>query len=213
MNRGQRSELQRPIGLDTRDRIKILSSKYYAHGMLSVPVSLDFRQLLLATGEIGGVSVKAIIDTGAQRTIGNLALRDALYARARELDSAALVGVQPGAPGTPANETTSPQAPATQDASTTARPSASAKRNDDAVARQRTETASRPRRPANADAIATQRLIERDLGTLSSSPSRAPDAPLDRDALATQRLIERDLGPFLHRNDRGATGRTYPAIN
>jgi predicted aspartyl protease len=77
-----------------RDRIRILSSKYYARGMLSVPVSLDFRQLLLATGEIGGVSVKAIIDTGAQRTIGNLALRDALYARASQLESAALVGVQ-----------------------------------------------------------------------------------------------------------------------
>jgi predicted aspartyl protease len=76
-----------------RDRIKIIASKYYARDLLTVPVSLDFRQLLLATGRLGGVSVKAIIDTGAERTIGNLALRDALTARASRLRPASPVGV------------------------------------------------------------------------------------------------------------------------
>jgi hypothetical protein len=77
-----------------RERIKILGSKYYARDMLSVPVNLDFRQLLLASGQLGGVDVKAIIDTGAERTIGNMALRDALYAKAVGIKAAASVDVQ-----------------------------------------------------------------------------------------------------------------------
>ena len=77
-----------------RERIKILDSKYYPRDMLSVPVDLDFRQLLLVTGKLGGVAVKAIIDTGAERTIGNMALRDALYAKAAGLKVASSVDVQ-----------------------------------------------------------------------------------------------------------------------
>jgi predicted aspartyl protease len=77
-----------------RDRIKILDSGFYSRDMLSVPVSLDFRHLLLATAQIGDVSVKTIIDTGAERTIGNLALRDALNSRPNRLDPAVPVGVQ-----------------------------------------------------------------------------------------------------------------------
>jgi predicted aspartyl protease len=77
-----------------RQRITILDSKYYARDMLSVPVNLDFRQLLLASGQLGGVDVKAIIDTGAERTIGNMALRNALYAKAVGLESASAVDVQ-----------------------------------------------------------------------------------------------------------------------
>lgn len=77
-----------------RRRISILGSKYYARDMLSVPVNLDFRQLLLASGQLGGVDVKAIIDTGAERTIGNMALRNALYAKAVGLETASAVDVQ-----------------------------------------------------------------------------------------------------------------------
>jgi predicted aspartyl protease len=45
------------------------------HGLHSVP-----GLITLAT-RVGGVPVRAVIDTGAERTLGNLALRDALRAR------------------------------------------------------------------------------------------------------------------------------------
>ena len=45
------------------------------HGLRSVP-----GLITLAT-RVGGVPVRAVIDTGAERTLGNLALRDALRAR------------------------------------------------------------------------------------------------------------------------------------
>jgi hypothetical protein len=124
--------------------------------------------------------------------------------------SAALVSVQPGAPGQPQVDAGSTQ-PGASSASPTARPPAAPARNDDEAARHRTDAAARSRRQAEADAIATQRLISRDLGTATNPPVNAPAAPIDRDAAATQRLIERDLGPFLHRNDRSLSGGTYPA--
>jgi hypothetical protein len=124
--------------------------------------------------------------------------------------SAALVSVQPGAPGQPQVDGGSTQ-PGASSATPKARPSAATARNDDEAAHQRTDAAARSRRQAEADAIATQRLIARDLGTATGPPVNAPGAPLDRDAAATQRLIERDLGPFLHRNDRSLSGGTYPA--
>ena len=126
--------------------------------------------------------------------------------------SAALVSVQPGAPGQPQVDAASTQ-PGASSTTPKARPSAAPARNDDEAARQRTDAASRSRRQADADAIATQRLIARDLGTAIGPPVNAPAAPLDRDAAETQRLIERDLGPFLHRNDRSLRGGTYPASN
>jgi hypothetical protein len=126
--------------------------------------------------------------------------------------SAALVSVQPGAPGQPQIEAASTQ-PGASSTKPKARPSAALSRNDDEAARQRTDAVSRSRRQTDADAIATQRLIARDLGTAIGPPANAPAAPLDRDAAETQRLIERDLGPFLHRNDRSVRGGTYPAIN
>jgi predicted aspartyl protease len=42
--------------------------------------------LLMIPGRMGGVSVKAIIDTGSERTLGNRALQEALRARARRHD-------------------------------------------------------------------------------------------------------------------------------
>jgi len=41
------------------------------------------RSLLLVNGEVDGVPVRAVIDTGAQRTLGNRALRGALLRRGR----------------------------------------------------------------------------------------------------------------------------------
>jgi len=123
--------------------------------------------------------------------------------------SAALVSVLPGAPGQPQVDAGSTQ-PRSSSATPKATPSAAPARNDDEAARHRNDAAARSRRQAEADAIATQRLIARDLGTATDPPVNAPAAPLDRDAAATQRLIERDLGPFLHRNDRSLRGGTYP---
>lgn len=47
-------------------------------GWYRVPVRLRFGRLMVAQARIGDVAVKAVIDTGAERTLGNLALRDAL---------------------------------------------------------------------------------------------------------------------------------------
>jgi hypothetical protein len=125
--------------------------------------------------------------------------------------AAALVSVQPGAPGQPQADAASAQTPE-PGMKSKARSSAVPSRNDDEAARQRADVAGRSRRQADADAIATQRLIARDLGIATLPPANAPSAPLDRDAVETQRLIERDLGPFLHRNGGSSTQGTYPAI-
>lgn len=47
-------------------------------GMLTVPVTLRHRGLLVANARVGRVRIKAIIDTGAERTLGNMALFKAL---------------------------------------------------------------------------------------------------------------------------------------
>ena len=62
-----------------RDRIQILnSSSKRWRDLTSVPIKLGFDRLLLADANVGRVRVKAIIDTGAQHTLGNRALREAL---------------------------------------------------------------------------------------------------------------------------------------
>jgi len=63
-----------------RNQIQILES--HATRMPSeyvrVPVRLDFKGLMLVDARIGRLRVKAIIDTGAERTLGNSALQRAL---------------------------------------------------------------------------------------------------------------------------------------
>jgi predicted aspartyl protease len=49
----------------------------------TIPAAIIGGGLMSVAGRVGGVRVRAIIDTGSERTIGNLALRDALYARGR----------------------------------------------------------------------------------------------------------------------------------
>jgi len=50
-------------------------------GFLTIPASLRLGGLLMVQGRVGRVRVQAIIDTGAERTLGNLALRDALLGK------------------------------------------------------------------------------------------------------------------------------------
>lgn len=62
------------------DRIEIRRSRAEraGKGFVTVPIRFMRGRLLVAEANMGGVPVKAIIDTGGQATLGNLALRDAL---------------------------------------------------------------------------------------------------------------------------------------
>ena len=65
------------------DRITITRSRFEraGPGFVTVPVQFLRGRLLVADAWVGGVRTKAIIDTGGQSTLGNLALRDALARR------------------------------------------------------------------------------------------------------------------------------------
>lgn len=52
-----------------------------APGFITIPVKLERGKLLTVNARIGAVRVKAIIDTGGQVTIANMAARDALFRR------------------------------------------------------------------------------------------------------------------------------------
>ena len=69
-----------------RDRITIKRSKNErAPGQFEViPVEFERGRLLVADAYMGGVPVKAIIDTGGQVTLGNMALRTALEERRKK---------------------------------------------------------------------------------------------------------------------------------
>jgi predicted aspartyl protease len=66
-----------------RDRIEIERSRGQraSWSYLTIPATLRFGRLLVVDARVGGLPVKAVIDTGAERTLGNLALRDALLRR------------------------------------------------------------------------------------------------------------------------------------
>lgn len=65
------------------DRITIMRSRLEraGPGFVSIPVKFLRGRLLIVDAWVGGVRTKAIIDTGGQATLGNLALRDALTRR------------------------------------------------------------------------------------------------------------------------------------
>jgi predicted aspartyl protease len=70
-----------------------------AHGYLVVPARLHNGGLLLVNGKVGRQRVKVILDTGAERSIGNLALFDALQnrtTRKRKTTDATVTGATPG---------------------------------------------------------------------------------------------------------------------
>jgi hypothetical protein len=66
-----------------RDRIAITYSRdeHAADGYIRIPFKSLRGQLIAVDTVIGGIRTKAIIDTGGQSTIANLALRDALARR------------------------------------------------------------------------------------------------------------------------------------
>jgi len=72
------------IFIDFRhDKITIMRSHSYRakDGFVTIPVELTADHLLVAQVHVGGVRVKAIIDTGGQATVANPALREALLHR------------------------------------------------------------------------------------------------------------------------------------
>ena len=81
-----------------KDRIEITRSRGQPAplGFTTIPVKFASRQVPWVDAWIGPVKVKAVIDTGAQQTLGNLALRAALAAarrRAMELRNEGVIGV------------------------------------------------------------------------------------------------------------------------
>jgi predicted aspartyl protease len=72
-----------------RDRIVITRSSRSidTDGFLRIRGNEVAGGLLAVNARIGGVLARAVIDTGAERTLGNAALRDALRARQRGRDS------------------------------------------------------------------------------------------------------------------------------
>jgi hypothetical protein len=52
-----------------------------AAGYLTIPVKFSHGKLLMVDASVGAVRLKAIIDTGGQVTVANLALRDVLFRR------------------------------------------------------------------------------------------------------------------------------------
>jgi len=83
-----------------RDRVTIRrsSGRRAERGFLVVPAWLQRGGLLLVEGQVGRVPVKAILDTGAERTLGNEALRAALGQKAlppHEAVSTTVIGATP----------------------------------------------------------------------------------------------------------------------
>ena len=92
---------QSRIELDFRhDRVKIgLSDPRSApHGYLTVPARMINEGLLLVAGRVGHVNTHVIIDTGAEYTIGNMQLQQALLSVNRKGDrrDSVVSGATPG---------------------------------------------------------------------------------------------------------------------
>jgi len=83
-----------------RDRVTIRrsSGRRAQRGYLVVPAWLQNGGLLLVEGQVGRVPVKAILDTGAERSLGNEALRAALGRKAlrpHEAVTTTVIGATP----------------------------------------------------------------------------------------------------------------------
>lgn len=80
-----------------RDRVTITQSgrARAPSGSVTVPVRVERNGLLVASGRVGRVPVQVIIDTGAERTLGNAPLRDALEHRVSNWNrrEASVIGV------------------------------------------------------------------------------------------------------------------------
>jgi predicted aspartyl protease len=77
------------------DAISILRSRGQGPGpgFRRIPVKLRNGRLLMFEMTLGGVRTKAMLDTGAQTTIGNNSLREALSRRARNAQETQIIGV------------------------------------------------------------------------------------------------------------------------
>jgi predicted aspartyl protease len=77
------------------DEIRISRSRGQSApiGFTSLPIKLTNGQLLMFDIRIGSVRTKAVLDTGAQQTIGNNALREALTQRGGNGTDQSIVGV------------------------------------------------------------------------------------------------------------------------
>ena len=84
--------------VEDRVTVRRSSSRPAADGYLVVPAKLARGGLLLVKGRVGRIRTNVIIDTGAQRTIGNLALYRALVqSRSGRIETyATVVGATPG---------------------------------------------------------------------------------------------------------------------
>jgi len=81
------------IHIDFRhDSITIMRSKNQqtAPGYSTIPAKFMHGRILVVDAWMGGVRIKAVIDTGGQATLGNLALRTALAERRRRQDQDAV---------------------------------------------------------------------------------------------------------------------------
>jgi predicted aspartyl protease len=80
----------RRIMVDFRRDLITISHSHNARaatGFRTIPFQLIKGNLLAVDASVGGIRIKAIIDTGGQATIANLALRQALERRSRQLQS------------------------------------------------------------------------------------------------------------------------------
>lgn len=73
----------------SNDRITIVRSKNERARLHegTIKATLRFGRLLVVDGWVGRIKVKAVIDTGAETTLGNLALRDAILRKRRNKDA------------------------------------------------------------------------------------------------------------------------------
>jgi predicted aspartyl protease len=97
-------ELQQSrIEVDFRnDRVRIGASdrRRAPHGYLTVPARTMYQGLLLVAGRVGDVPTHVVIDTGAQYTIGNQALKEALLRRLHsDRQGSVVTGATPGSAG------------------------------------------------------------------------------------------------------------------
>jgi len=81
---GNEGLVDRRVYIDFRHDLIIISRSHdqrASAGFMTIPFSLEHGRLLVALVQLGHVRAKAIIDTGSQSTVGNMALRNALVSR------------------------------------------------------------------------------------------------------------------------------------
>lgn len=85
---GNEGLVDRRVYIDFRHDLIIISRSHNQSagpGFMTIPFTLEHGRLLVTAVQLGTISAKAIIDTGAEVTVANLALRDALmHRRSRE---------------------------------------------------------------------------------------------------------------------------------